>query len=659
MLSPVGIYLQDDERNDEEGGEERDISDHQDVMNDVELVSNPIYLQQHFTLIKRNKHRNPLLECNYCKDPKVTIWKWPNARKHLIEVHKISTMQSPSKKQKQSGPVDEFRKHYKLLFIREKLPFNFTESLYLRKAFQAYHIAATEIGSEEGLIPGRTCLSDSIMNHCHVLWNEDLTNIKMNGTRYSLTLTFDGRTNINNQPLIVFLIEGYKTHIIERVINCGATCKNSDFIVSIIHEILKKDYSTDIICVTSDAAPNCLGALAQLKACNLITIRCVCHLLNLSLSYIFKYIDKCANIKTDVENLVCFVRRHSVLNNSLKERTGGKTLLRHCPTRFCSIFYCFENLICIFNEVKSLFSDSRIKNRFIGDDLVKYNQFHSLVVLNDNFESNLRQIIPIIQPIVLELKKYDKEDIEVGSIYPSLITLRNVIKKTNGSMFTKDIAENSAKYIEILRKQGHSELFSAAFLLSPLNRNKILQIETSNKEQEKKRWVKLNDELLIIFQTICKRLKFPEVAVDIAKKEFDDYLVNLSIISLPSSNISFWCYSKYTYLATFAKKILCVQVTTSNVERVHKSNGEIHDAKRNGLSDSSVEALMKCHYILLEREKKGLISTLDTSKPKLNNEEYHDDQGVAWFEPNELFPKLPDDELIEAQYNVEFEGLTQ
>lgn len=95
MLSPVGIYLQDDERNDEEGGEERDISDHQDVMNDVELVSNPIYLQQHFTLIKRNKHRNPLLECNYCKDPKVTIWKWPNARKHLIEVHKISTMQSP------------------------------------------------------------------------------------------------------------------------------------------------------------------------------------------------------------------------------------------------------------------------------------------------------------------------------------------------------------------------------------------------------------------------------------------------------------------------------------------------------------------------------------------------------------------------------------
>ena len=65
-----------------------------------------------------------------------------------------------------------------------------------------------------------------------------------------------------------------------------------------------------------------------------------------------------------------------------------------------------------------------------------------------------------------------------------------------------------------------------------------------------------------------------------------------------------------------------------------------------------------CIY-LLEREKKGQVSSLETSKPTLSNEEYHDDQEVAWFEPNELFPKLPDDELIEAQYNVEFEGSTQ
>ncbi|KAL3678369.1 hypothetical protein R1sor_021325 [Riccia sorocarpa] len=415
-----------------------------------------------------------------------------------------------------------------------------------------------------------------------------------------VTITCDGWTNIQGRPIVNFLIVNKYGEMYHSSVDCSGIYKDalweSGELIKVIEELRPENV---LQFVAENAAVNRkAGELIREKYPHIVFGGCVAHGLNLlshdlgQYTWITSLFDRC-------QKMVAFIKNHHMTNAIFIDKfSDGLTLLRPGATRFMTNFIMIDRAYALRYCLKEMTSSKEWEKYEGGitDWTAKGKCMDTRLTIEDkNFWDEIHDLLWLIHPIWVLLRKVDSHRHFIGHIYWESWNLEDILKKmhTNVKLKSRLLTQEQCELISVNAharwEMWNNELHPTAMLLMPFYFTKpsvlpYLQIE--HVKQSFRRYVRI-------------------YGTHVLKKQLDE--------------IEEW-YIVYSdgipAMRDLAMQILGQSVTSSACERNWSSFPHIHNKKRNRLT---VERVDKLVYVAFNKNISSIHRKLERQGAKTLN----------------------------------------
>lgn len=314
----------------------------------------------------------------------------------------------------------------------------------------SYHeIRNTFLQKEVGLVQGR------------------MEVFKQQWKRTGCTIMSDGWTDTNRRSIINFLVNSPRGTVFLKSIDVSNMVKTSEFVFSIIDEVVEEVGEDNVVQVVTDSAQNYVGAGKMLmdKREKLFWTPCGAHVIDLMLEDIGElriHRETCERAK----EITKFIYAHSIVLNIMRDHTKGKELLRPAVTRFATKYLTLKSILENRSALKRMFTSQDWED--CSFSRVEEGLKVERIILNDDYfwkgvKYCLKSTLPLVK--VLRLLDGDAKP-AMGYVYEAMDEAKEMIAKNFGKVASR--YEEIWKIIdERWEAQLHRPLHGAGFYLNP------------------------------------------------------------------------------------------------------------------------------------------------------------------------------------------------
>jgi len=519
----------------------------------------------------------------------------------------------------------------------------------------------------------RATLTPFVDQHCQDIIQQRLEQVKQEAAVRGCTQVSDGRSNINNDPLLVFGVVAGATFFPQGAHNAGDAKKDALFLSGVAKNYLNGEdgLGDDTFGNVSDGAKACLNALDILEADEfLVPSRCQSHAVSLFIKAVATKVGLFATAIDKASRVIDFIRTRSRVNAVLKKKSEGNSVFRFVPTRFGTHVIGVGRMLRLQVAIQDTLSDSTyLEYKSSHTAKLKSEIFDPVegIIRSVSFWKDLAFFHKIMLPAVKALRLMDSSCVrakDVINIWENLEG-RLVVALMQDDFAAYDVEVKQAvlkQYVQS-RTDAHRPVFDAAWVLDPANRQRLRELASGRcTEDERETWSSRRDNTLLVLRTMVKRRKLldqrqefrkqskaadsmkrakveapgelGEFVLDVERHqagwrneccrvetEFLEYVSgngqfsaagSSSSSSAGTSSEAFW-FAQGCFLNFYAIRIMNMAATISDVERLHKVYSGIHTPCRNRLAESRIDrlALARISSRLLSLDPKPFISQLD------------------------------------------------
>lgn len=545
------------------------------------------------------------------------------------------------------------------LIVALKLPFRIVEDDDFLKFIEEistigknYHHSTTDFSS---LINSRKNFRNKLIpQYCTNIWNIYSEKAERSMVHHGATLMLDGRKNINKSPLISIGIHSRMSYLHLDSIDTKMHKADKIYYEELAKKYIMK-YAGQIFSFCIDNAAVGISAAYNIQQkYNVQLIKCQCHSINLLGKHIFNEVKIIKEFTNDLFIVVDFFRSTTKISQLQKHYCNSRIIFRHVPTRFGSIFIVINRVLDIFDDLKLCIESKEIEKL---TDLELINEKRQ--IFNDKFRELLNILNEIGRIILRFLRMFDRMCTDISLVYYSWCTTISSIAAYFDLLTSDnfDIPQLKKEILIIVHRdmeKYYAPAFGASFLINHQLKHEVLYLKLHDK--------KLYNRLLKDFRFCvtkilrCRNPSLNELNLnDSIKKieiELSDFLCGEVYMDDAISPLRNWRSKTSGNLPEIASILLSMQVSTSNTERTHKINRDIHSKSRNRLSIEAVDQLVQGNiaYQMLKRQDK--LFEDDISKQSL----FKDINSLSWLDiqvNNYILESENDENLAENNEDID------
>ena len=480
----------------------------------------------------------------------------------------------------------------------------------------------------------RNTLRVEVDKQCVSIINRARSEILNHARSIGATQVSDGRSNINNDALLVFAVCAGPGFLPQGAHNAGTEKKDAQRLAELHVSYLESDMelAAETFAVVTDGAAACISATERVANTEFTSaIVCQAHRLSLVLKHValgpFKAMTERA-----VE-LISIIRSRPRVHSLVKEKCG-RTVIRVVPTRFATHVIAFNRLLLIRGFLPML-EDSETyiayKQQLSARDRAPL--FDMEATINDQtFWGTLKSFLNVCSPVTMALRLMDQRVTRAKDVKHVWQALGNNLASVLLSETTLDLGARREVF-RIFTKYGaeaNKPVFDAAWALDPANLTDVRALAGQvRSEEDRATWLRIKRNTLAVLELAAKRkalmdsrmearatqeskrvrtdaeestsrtnvidmdavLSMAERHMQNLETEFIDYFTRRGEFARRDmSSIDDWPRTD-GLLGFFALRIVNFACTISNVERLHKAYSLIHTSARNRLDTQRADRL--------------------------------------------------------------------
>lgn len=470
-------------------------------------------------------------------------------------------------------------------FYATGMAFSIADNKYFKDAIHAIARAGPSYNP-----PNRQALAGKLLSDEVAQVDGKLSEFKTQLATQGGTLVSDGWTNVQNRPIINFLVVTADGAMFVDGVDTSGQVKDADFIAEELGKRIESLGPENVVQVVTDSAGNCVAAREKLagKYKSIVFSPCAAHCLDLLLEDIGK-LAWVKDVIAEGHDIVKFITNHQ--SSLAYFRTHSELeLLKPGETRFASYFIMLNRLKETQDALQETVMDREYKQwlarpgrkksiKICGDAVTKN-------VVDPHFWNRVAQVTSVCEPIVCLLRMVDGCIPCVGKIYWHMYKLdQNIL--TSASL---DPAQKNTLSCMINNrwKMLHTDLHSAGFVLDPEYRA-FLQHE--------------NEEVISGFHAMIERVHAGDVAAQVrAIEQHSVYRAGQGLFARPVAMAaskempaSRWWMAFGAHIPELQKvavRVLSQVASASACERNWSTFDFIHTKKRNRLQCDKVNKIL-------------------------------------------------------------------
>ena len=498
------------------------------------------------------------------------------------------------------------------------------------------------------LRPSRKVLTADVEKECKRIIKDGHSAMLDVARKYGCSQVSDGRSNTNNDALLVFAVQSGAAFLPLGAHNAGAEKKDTEYLAERSLDYLKKfpELAAHTFGIVSDGAPACLNAIEQVSETEyLVPVRCQSHALSLLCKAIAK--GPFADCVDKAVQIITWIRGRPRIN-SLVEDNSGKKVFRVVEIRFATHVTAITRLLQLKMTLKGLSDDDKYV-RYKAEQAPKVREEFKRMesILDDkDFWLEAKMFCAVSTPVVEGLRVLDRSAARAKDVNTIWLAIGHRLGKVFEEMDAE--AMSPEKKLEVFklyqrhRATAHRPAFDAADVLNPVHLKAIRAHVSSAMHGDAQRleWSRLKNNARRVLEIVVKRRTLVDMREERAResakrrklaggeassaappdvptedfdaafasrwaeveKEFRDYYAGEGLYADVNLESEEDWISTDGVLKFYAIRILNLACTISDVERLHKVYSGIHTPARNRLLDSRVDDIALARLILRIKE---------------------------------------------------------
>ncbi|XP_040383082.1 uncharacterized protein LOC102714944 [Oryza brachyantha] len=312
-----------------------------------------------------------------------------------------STMERSTKSKEDKHYVDM---QWALWFYECGIPFNAVAS-------RQFEIAC-EVTAQYGLgykPMSKHMLREPLLQDCVKETSKMKVDHELAWKHYGCTLMSDGWTDRRGRHLINFLVNSMEgTYFLESV-DASSEAHDATMLADLLDkriEIIGKDKVVQVV-TNNGANYKAVGKLLMERIPTLYWTPCAAHCLDLML----EDIKKLKEFKKPIARarlITTFIYRHGRLLSAMREKTGGKDLVRPAATRFATVFLTLKSMYSQRDALRCLFVSEAWTGIKLSTTMAGQNV--SDIVLSKEFWTSLEDCLRASAPLLIVLRAVDGDE---------------------------------------------------------------------------------------------------------------------------------------------------------------------------------------------------------------------------------------------------------
>ncbi|CAH9122599.1 unnamed protein product [Cuscuta epithymum] len=412
--------------------------------------------------------------------------------------------------------------------------------------------------------------------------------------QYGCTLMSDGWSDKRSRHLVNFLVNSPEGTFFLESIDASHESQDASLLASLLEKQIQKIGKENVIQVVTDNGANykAAGKLLEQRIPTLSWTPCSAHCLDLMMEDIGKLVEFKPWIDS-ARRCTTFIYRHTRILSAMRERTGGRDLVRAGVTRFATAFLTLQSLCKYREPLRNLFvsqdwNNSKLSSTAVGQRVCD-------TILATKFWNGVEDTLRACHPLLVVLRIVD------GDEHPAMPELAMAMREAK-----KKINESFAGRPRVLKKlmkifedrwadQMEVKLYGAALFLNPSKYFDLKRTDTAYAYEQR---ALFND-------VVYKMIGDDELECKISKQVDDyDFLRGGFAKPLPIKHqktkapLDWWnAFGGHALeLQSLALRIIGLCCSSSGCERNWSTFEFIHTKKRNRLEHKRLNDLVFIQY---------------------------------------------------------------
>ncbi|XP_062231077.1 uncharacterized protein LOC133928660 [Phragmites australis] len=415
--------------------------------------------------------------------------------------------------------------------------------------------------------------------------------------QYGCTLMSDGWTDRRGHHLINFLVNSPEGTFFLESIDASSEVHDQVMLADLLEKRISDIGVDKVVQVVTDNGANykAAGKLLMERFPTLYWTPCAAHCLDLMLEDVGK-LKAFKKPISRARHVTTFIYRHGRLLSAMREKTGGRDLVRPVATRFATIFLTLQSLHKHRDALRYLFtSDDWTSCKLAKTEAGKkvYD-----IVLSSEFWNSVEDCLRASLPLIIVLRVVDGDE---RPAMPEVASLMNHAKERIKAAFCtenkRSLLNNILQIIEgRWDRQMDTPLYGAALFLNP---GKFYAIQKENDEYVGHLRGCFNDVLARMVEDETLRNKIEEQSMLYEDQRGGIFKNCMALQTMKSKNPLDWWRAyggRSIDLQRFAKRIVSLCASSSGCERNWSTFEFIHTKKRNRLEHKRLNDLVYVAY---------------------------------------------------------------
>jgi Protein of unknown function (DUF 659)/hAT family C-terminal dimerisation region len=485
----------------------------------------------------------------------------------------------------------------------------------------------------DAALPTRQKLAGPLLDECynHLKKKQDSY---MNSPSSCVCLITDGWSNIRNEPIVNYMATSEKTVFLESVAT-GIQGHTAQWIADDIDRVITKyPHTTFAGAVTDNTAAN-KAAWEILKGRHptMFFQGCVSHGLHLMVKDIFAAtktkkpghlepsypigypFEEMLQLAIDCKDIVKFFHNHHAVKAKLRQMQETEKLIalaQPASTRWGTLQQCFKSIL---ESERMIYTIVNERNFIIGTAKQKEErQRLKDIIVKDEFISNLKKALRILEPIDELIVKFQSDAVPVSEVVTSFNRL-----PIKFAEMVDILTQHEIKYLKDLAVARFQLIYGDAhgigYLLDPRFIGEGLPADDKRALEDKLMSIPADDSTAVTEErkmTLYDQLTKYFIT---ALREKNENTIRYKMLeNKRKTPLQYWQSDGTTWpdLQKIALRVFSMSASTAASERNFSTFGFIHSKQRNCLSEASVEKLVfiKTNYNALVGGSDLTVTTL-------------------------------------------------
>jgi len=478
---------------------------------------------------------------------------------------------------------DDADKAVARLFYACGIPFSIADSPFFKAAMTA--VAKCDSSYKT---PNRQRISSQMLaDEVHDV-QKYIESFKKEALKHGVTLMSDGWTDVNNKPIINFLVATGDGCIFLKSVDTSGTVKNASFIADELSKSIESFGIQSVVQVVTDSASNCVAArsILEQKYPQIVFSPCTVHCLDLLLEDL-GIIPWIFSILTDSKNIVKFITTHQYSQACFRKHSKLE-LLKPGQTRFATNFIMVQRLLTVKGALQETVI-SREYKKWLTEKLYRVKgEAITNMILNEIFWCSVEALVALCEPLIQIMRLADGNVPCVGKIYWKMWQIEKLIQDADlPSINKKPILDCFTDRWRML----HTDLHAAGFVLDP---------EYCDLSQYQ------NEEVITGFHSMIERIFSDSIQLQVQavqqhaiyRERQGLFARKMAIAAAKEMPAYKWWMSFGAHvpeLQQVAIRVLAQVTSASHCERNWSTFDFIHTKKRNRLQSKRVSDIVFVH----------------------------------------------------------------